>query len=397
VLSVISVGYMLPWSNGPPGSHFQKNHPSDFQHPGFVSEAVSTLVVTDAAMKVPQRLWIVSPLGVVPKGVDKLRLILDLRFVNSFLKIDSFKYESLKMAPHLCKIKDLLFSGNLKSGYHHVEIHPDYWKFLGFEWEGQYYVFCQLPFGLATACFIFSKIVKQLVQHWRRLGIRVIACIDDFFFVCSTTAEFVSVQKQVLADFARAGFVLSPEKCQLRPGYVVKFLDFVVDSLQGVFRLSALQKDKLQQAISSCLERPLRVPAKLLARVTGLVTSMSLVTGPVSGLYLRFLHRALKSWTSWQASISLDSQAIGELKFWQQHLESFSSRSFWPSASLTRVLHYDAGANGWGGFISVRGQEHRAHGVWTEHERHGIKSFKSFKSFTASSLPGGNSKDFPVF
>jgi hypothetical protein len=168
--------------------------------------------------------------------------------------------------------------------------------------------------------------------------------------------------------------VLSPEKCQLRPSNVVKFLGFVVDSLQGVFRLSALQKDKLQQAISSCLERPSRVPAKLLARVTGLVTSMSLVTGPVSGLFSRFLHRALNSWTSWQVSVSLDSQAIGELKFWQQHLESFSSRSFWPSASLTRVLHYDAGANGWGVIISVRGQEHRAHGVWAEHERHGIKS-----------------------
>jgi hypothetical protein len=165
MLSVISVGYMLPWSNGPPGSHVQKNHPSAFQHPGFVSEAVSILGVTGAAMKVSQRPWIVSPLGVVPKGVDKLRLILDLRFVNSFLKIDSFKYESLKMVPHLCKIKDLLFSVDLKSTYHHVDIHPDYWRFLGFEWEGQYYVFCQLPFGLATACFVFSKIVKQLVQH----------------------------------------------------------------------------------------------------------------------------------------------------------------------------------------------------------------------------------------
>lgn len=72
--------------------------------------------------------------------------------------------------------------------------------------------------------------------------------------------------------------------------------------------------------------------------------------------------------------MSLDSQALGELSFWQENLDSFSTRSFWPSASLTRVLHYDAGANGWGGFVEVSGIEQRAHGVWAEHERHGVKS-----------------------
>jgi hypothetical protein len=82
-------------------------------------------------MKVAQRPWIVSPLRVVPKGIDKLRLILDLRYINSFLKIDSFKYESLKTIPHLCKLQDLLFSVDLKSGYHHVDIYRDYWQFFG--------------------------------------------------------------------------------------------------------------------------------------------------------------------------------------------------------------------------------------------------------------------------
>jgi hypothetical protein len=82
-------------------------------------------------MRVSKRPWIIGLLGVVPKGVDKLRLILDLRYINSFLRIDSFKYEFLKTIPHLCKLKDLLFSVDMKSSYHHVDIHQDYWKFLG--------------------------------------------------------------------------------------------------------------------------------------------------------------------------------------------------------------------------------------------------------------------------
>ncbi|GAQ86349.1 hypothetical protein KFL_002830260 [Klebsormidium nitens] len=95
VLSIISVGYQLPWLEGPPpGPSFKANHPSAFQFPDFVSDAVASLVVTGAAQEVFFKPFIISPLGVVPKGVDKLRLILDLRCVNSFLRVDKFKYES---------------------------------------------------------------------------------------------------------------------------------------------------------------------------------------------------------------------------------------------------------------------------------------------------------------
>jgi hypothetical protein len=201
----------------------------------------------------------------------------------------------------------------------------------------------------------------------------VIAYIDDFFFVCSSSAEFISVQRQVLSDFTKAGFVLSIEKCQLRQSHVVKFLGFVIDSFHGVFHLTALQKEKLRSAIASCRADPSRVPAKLLARVTGLITSMSLVTGPVSGLFSRFLHRDLDTRSSWRDRISLSSSALQELGFWLTNLEALSTRSLWPVASFTHVLHYDAGANGWGGHLVVNGQEQRAHGAWAEDERHGVK------------------------
>jgi hypothetical protein len=164
---------------------------------------------------------------------------------------------------------------DLKSGYHHVDVAPEFWQYLGFEWQGKYNVFCQLPFGLPTACFVFTKFMKQLVAYWRKAGIRVIPYIDDFLFICSTATEFSSVQSGVLADFARARFVLLHEKCQLQLSHVIKFLRFVVDTLHGVFHLTALQNDKLRTAIAKCLRQPLRVPAKLLAYTTGLITSMS--------------------------------------------------------------------------------------------------------------------------
>jgi hypothetical protein len=306
--------------------------------------------------------FFVSPLEVVPKGVDKLRLILDLRHLNSFLRVDSFKYESIHEVRHLAEMRDLLFSVDLKSGYHHVDVAEEFWQYLGFEWQGQFYVFTQLPFELATACFVFTKVMKQLITRWRRLGFRLIPYIDDFLFICSTASEFAAVQAKVLQDFALADFVLSAEKCQLQPFHVIQFLGFVIDTPHGVFRLTALRKTKLRKAIARCLSSPQRVPAKLLAHVTGLVTSISLVTGSLSGLFSRFLHCALNFRMSWRAPVALDAPAISELRFWQNSLERFSSRAIWPSHSLLRVLHYDAGANGWGGYVDVDGHEHRAHG-----------------------------------
>ncbi|GJP48489.1 hypothetical protein CLOM_g7775 [Closterium sp. NIES-68] len=63
--------------------------------------------------------------------------------------------------------------GSLGWGYHHVEIHPSGWKFLGFQFEGDYYSFISLSFGLATAPFVFIQRIKQLAKRWRASGVRL--------------------------------------------------------------------------------------------------------------------------------------------------------------------------------------------------------------------------------
>ena len=55
-----------------------------------------------------------------------------------------------------------LFSFDIKSGYHHIEIFPDDQQFLGFSWTdrgvAKYFKFTVLPFGLATGPNIFIKL-----------------------------------------------------------------------------------------------------------------------------------------------------------------------------------------------------------------------------------------------
>ncbi|GAQ87463.1 reverse transcriptase [Klebsormidium nitens] len=375
VLGILLSGYQLPWTSSPPlEPHRQRNHPSAFEHADFVTEAVRSLKATGTVLPVDRPPFLVSPLGVVPKAEDKLRLILDLRFLNGFLQVPKFKYESLRLISELCLPQDFLFTIDLKAGYHHIDIYEPHWKYLGFEWQGQYFVFTQLPFGLAPACHVFTMVMRQLTKSWRARGFKLVHYIDDFFFTCRSAAEFSRVQASVLADLAAAGLVVSLEKCQLSRSHVVKFLGFVVDTLFCQFRLTALQKQKLSSAIQACLRSPRAVPAKLLARVTGIITSFSLVTGPISGLFSRSLHRALASRTSWYSKVPLDAAAVADLQFWQANLPLYQTRDIWRRHSILRVIHYDAGGHGWGGHLEIGKGRHEAHGAWEQHEVHGVAS-----------------------
>ena len=56
---------------------------------------------------------------------------------------------------------------DLQSGYHQVDILVDNWQYLGFSWKGEngvivYYMFRALPFGLTTAPFVYTKLLKPL-------------------------------------------------------------------------------------------------------------------------------------------------------------------------------------------------------------------------------------------
>ena len=101
-----------------------------------------------------------SPLQVVVNAKGKRRLVIDLQYINQYLQLSKFKYEGLNLIPLLFQKGDFDFTFDLKSGYHHVDIHKDSQAFLGFSWgEGvsrQFYTFTVLSFGLASACYVSS-------------------------------------------------------------------------------------------------------------------------------------------------------------------------------------------------------------------------------------------------
>ena len=122
-------------------------------------QSVADLLASGCIREVPEQPYICSPLSVVESSAGKKRLVINLKHLNNFLWKQKFQYEDLRIAMMLYEKGDYLFFFYFKSGYHHVDIVEVHCKYLGFEWDRQFYVFTVLPFGLSSACYMFTKLL----------------------------------------------------------------------------------------------------------------------------------------------------------------------------------------------------------------------------------------------
>ena len=169
---------MLPFESLPDPAMF-KNNSSSISHSQFIEEAISELCESDRVIETSEPPLVVNPLSVSVQANSKKRLILDLRHVNKYLTKKRVQYEDWKIAMSYFTVEAFMFSFDLKSGYHHIELFKEQQVYLGFSWtnaisnQTKFYMFTVLPFGLSSAPHIFTKTLKPLENHWRH---QVLCC-----------------------------------------------------------------------------------------------------------------------------------------------------------------------------------------------------------------------------
>ena len=154
---------------------------------------------------------------------------------------------------------DYFTTFDLTSGYHHIEIHPEHRKFLGFEWtfedgSTRYFQFCVLPFGLASACYVFTKILRPFTKRWRGRGIKAIIYIDDGIAASRSFEIAKSVRELVRHDLLSAGFVINNEKSDFNPKTKGKWLGTVIDTRELTFTIPQEKIAKLLEDITTYLK-----------------------------------------------------------------------------------------------------------------------------------------------
>ena len=368
ILSIVKEGYFLPLVHEP-APFYRPNHCSVNVHESFVTDAVSELLLQQCVRTVSGRPHICSPLlVVVNQNSGKKRLVISLRYLNLFLWKDKFKYEDIRTAIEYFEKDGYMCTFDLKSGYHHVDICEASQKYLGFQWKGVYYVFTVLPFGLASACYVFTKLLRPIVKYFRSQGHKLVIYVDDGILVGPDYQHAKQLCDLVMDALDRAGFVLNKEKSCLQPRQIARWLGFQIDLRQGSITIPDEKVLIVQQAIARLIMGPNQLhPIKCIASIVGKLISFSIAVGCVVRLRTRALYKVILSGDSWYSSVRLTQEALNELEFWHTNLEFFNGQPLWRSPSAVRLVYSDASDTGYAGYWVEHGV-HVAQGLWTIEE-----------------------------
>ena len=112
VQSIIDEGYRIPFENDFPPSFYAPNNKSSLRNKSFVDKAVNDLLAKGAILEVTDIPFCCNPLTVSEKK-NKLRLVLDLRHVNKYVKHTKFKYDDLKVVSQMFNQNDFFITFDL--------------------------------------------------------------------------------------------------------------------------------------------------------------------------------------------------------------------------------------------------------------------------------------------
>ena len=255
VLDTLRYGHH-PTLSGPVPDYKIENHGSFRKHEDFAVQEVKNLIAKGRVEIVENKPKLINPLHVVVQRT-KSRLILDCSTLNKYVVVPKIKYENHEIALQYFKKGIYMFSYDLKDGYHHLMVHPDFRDYLGFKLiiDGKltycrYVVGC---FGLADLPFIFTKVYRPLVSHWRSLGIQGIKFLDDGGFFIKGKDKAKADSLHVKKDLLRTGSVYSIKKCCWEPTQKMIWLGFSWDSENGSIAVAPHRIEKIKTTCDSLL------------------------------------------------------------------------------------------------------------------------------------------------
>lgn len=298
-----------------------------------------------------------SRLFLVPKKDGRWRPIIDLSCLNQFLDNRSFKMEtpgSIRASIQPCHWGVSL---DLSDAYFHVPIHPRSRKYLRFSHKGEIFQIRALPFGLATAPRVFTKLMAVVGAFLRLQGSVLLQYFDDWL-LHQLDREYL------LLDLGRSwnkilslGLLLNQEKSDLVPSQNFTFvgMNFLTD-LDRV-RVPLKRSAALVDLVQSFLQRPSVTAREFLALLGSLSAASTLVE--FGRLFLRPLQFYLQDhWSQSDGAlhdwIPILPELHSHLKWWL-NLERFHKgvKLTPPVASLQLVS--DASREGWGAHLEPMG------------------------------------------
>ena len=143
---------------------------------------------------------------------------------------------------------------DLKDAYYHVPIHRRYRKFLSFRVDDEKFQFTQMPFGLAIAPRVFTKLISVVVSALALKGVRILPYLDDWLVWADTESSCHNMVLATLREIQFRGLDVNLPKSHFVPCQRLQWLGLVWDSSLATISLPLDKQIKIQDAVRSFKE-----------------------------------------------------------------------------------------------------------------------------------------------
>ena len=332
-----------------------------------VSQIIATLlnkgVITNCSNSEAQ---FISDIFLEPKSSDGYRLILNLKKLNNFILTQHFKLEDWRTAAKLLSKDCFMCTIDLQDAYYLIPIAAQDRKYLRFVFDNKLFEFNCLPFGLSTAPFVFTKILKPVSAFLRNNGVRCTIYLDDFLIIADSFEECNRSVKFTCNTLEKLGFVINKEKSKLIPSTVCKYLGFIFNSRELQLELPVEKVNKIKVLVDRFLKLKyctIREFAKFLGYLISCCPAVKYGWAHTKRMEREKYLSLLSNKDNYDAKMELPVKLSCDLQWWENNI-SAAKNSIKP-LKFVREIFSDASLTGWGISCSSK----RTHGFWNEEER----------------------------
>ena len=286
-------GFRVPFRQKP----FQQQLPKPLKHSkveeNLLQEEIQSMMAKNAIEETsPKGHGFLSTVFLVPKKDGDQRPVINIKGLNKFVHTEHFKMEGIHILRDLLRAGDWMTKVDLKDAYFMVPIHEEDRAFFKFSFKERTYQFKCLPFGLACAPWVFTKILKPLAAQLRQLGMRVIVYIDDILILAESKELARDHVIGLICLLENLGFVVNKPKSILEPTQSIEFLGFSLDSVHQELSLPSGKVKKIRAETRHLLEAN-QITARKLSQLLGRLQAATRAI-PLAPLFYRKLQQALQ-------------------------------------------------------------------------------------------------------
>lgn len=255
---------------------------------------------------------------------------------------------------------------DIKDAYFFIRIHPDSKKYLRFLWDGNLYQFNVLPFGLCTAPYVFTKIMKPVVKLLRAGGFMSTIYLDDIHLIGRSFHECkdnVLITKKLISSL---GFIINNEKSRLIPSTNCTFLGFNIDSANFQLSLPDEKRKRIKNELKQFLNKK-QCKIREFAQLVGTLVSVCPAV-EYGWLYTKEFERCkylnlAKNLDDYESIMYIPEPCHDDFRWWIKVIDHSVHRITEDSYCIE--IFSDSSTTGWGAACG----EDTASGQWSNEER----------------------------